>query len=255
MCGVIGVFSCGEANKLLYDGLTLLQHRGQDATGISTCHNGKILMRKSLGLVRDVFRTEHMLRLQGNFGVGHVRYPTAGCSSPDETQPFYVNSPYGITMAHNGNLTNNEALQEALFESDFRHINTTSDSEVLLNVFAHELQKNIDSNQLKPDDIFAAVRGVHKRCNGGYVAVGMIAGRGIFAFRDRWGIRPAVIGKRLTEKGEEEHIIRLGKRGIRGARIYQGSRPTAGRSYLYRHQRPYPQPMLCGRHHPHPVHL
>ena len=206
MCGVIGVYGHSAVNSLLYDGLTLLQHRGQDAAGIATCHNGKIAMRKSLGLVRDVFRAEHMLRLQGNFGIGHVRYPTAGCSSSAESQPFYVNSPYGIVMAHNGNLTNAEELQQALFQSDLRHINTTSDSEVLLNVFAHELQEQITSTHLKPDDIFGAVRGVHKRCKGGYVAVGMIAGRGIFAFRDRWGIRPAIIGKRITDMGEE-HMV------------------------------------------------
>ena len=152
MCGVIGVFGRSAVNSLLYDGLTLLQHRGQDAAGIATCNGDKISMRKSLGLVRDVFRTNHMLRLQGNFGIGHVRYPTAGCASSAESQPFYVNSPYGIVMAHNGNLTNAEELQHALFESDLRHINTTSDSEVLLNVFAHELQENITSTHLKPDN-------------------------------------------------------------------------------------------------------
>ncbi len=206
MCGVVGVFAQSAANSLLYDGLTLLQHRGQDAAGIATSSQGKLHMRKSLGLVRDVFRTNHMLRLQGNIGIGHVRYPTAGCSSSAEAQPFYVNSPYGIVMAHNGNLTNADELQEALFESDLRHINTTSDSEVLLNVFAHELQNQICSTRLKPSDIFAAVREVHQRCSGGYVAVGMIVGRGIFAFRDPWGIRPAVIGKRITDLGEE-HMI------------------------------------------------
>ncbi|MEM7206759.1 MAG: amidophosphoribosyltransferase [Pseudomonadota bacterium] len=203
MCGVVGVFAYNAANSLLYDGLTLLQHRGQDAAGIATSANGKVHMRKSLGLVRDVFRTQHMLRLQGNMGIGHVRYPTAGCSSSAEAQPFYVNSPYGICMAHNGNLTNAAELQNALFQSDFRHINTTSDSEVLLNVFAHELQAQISSTNLKPADVFAAISAVHKRCRGGYVAVGMLVGRGIFAFRDPWGIRPAIIGSRLTDLGEE----------------------------------------------------
>jgi amidophosphoribosyltransferase len=206
MCGVVGVFAHSAANNLLYDGLTLLQHRGQDAAGISTSHQGKVYMRKSLGLVRDVFRTNHMMRLQGNMGIGHVRYPTAGCSSPAEAQPFYVNSPYGIVMAHNGNLTNADELQNALFQADLRHINTTSDSEVLLNVFAHELQNQITSTKLKPEDIFAAVRGVHNRCHGAYAAVGMIVGRGIFAFRDPFGIRPAIIGKRITDRGEE-HMI------------------------------------------------
>lgn len=204
MCGVVGVYGQGPANNLIYDGLTLLQHRGQDAAGIATFQDGKVFMRKSLGLVRDVFRTEHMLRLQGTIGIGHVRYPTAGCASSAEAQPFYVNSPYGIILAHNGNLTNADELQNSLFESDRRHINTTSDSEVLLNVFAHELQEQISSStQLKPSDIFAAVRAVHNRCRGGYVAVGMIIGKGLFAFRDPWGIRPAVIGKRFTEEGEE----------------------------------------------------
>ncbi|MEM7293653.1 MAG: class II glutamine amidotransferase, partial [Pseudomonadota bacterium] len=203
MCGVVGVFAQGAANNLLYDALTLLQHRGQDAAGIATSDGGKVNMRKSLGLVRDVFRTTHMLRLQGKIGIGHVRYPTAGCSSSAEAQPFYVNSPYGIVMAHNGNLTNADELQSALFESDLRHINTTSDSEVLLNVFAHELQEQISSTRLLPEDVFAAVSAVHKRCSGGYVAVGMIVGRGIFAFRDPWGIRPAIIGKRITDLGEE----------------------------------------------------
>ncbi len=206
MCGIVGVFAHSAANNLLYDGLTLLQHRGQDAAGIATSQQGQVYMRKSLGLVRDVFRTSHMVRLKGNIGIGHVRYPTAGCSSSSEAQPFYVNSPYGIVLAHNGNLTNADELKNALFESDLRHINTTSDSEVLLNVFAHELQARITSTKLKPEDIFAAVRGVHRRCNGGYVAVGMIVGRGIFAFRDPFGIRPAIIGKRITDRGEE-HMI------------------------------------------------
>ena len=206
MCGVIGVFGRSAVNSLLYDGLTLLQHRGQDAAGIATCHDGKIAMRKSLGLVRDVFRTNHMLRLQGNYGIGHVRYPTAGCSSSAESQPFYVNSPYGIVMAHNGNLTNADELKKSLFETDLRHINTSSDSEVLLNVFAHELQAQITSTYMHPSNVFAAVREVHKRCRGGYVAVGVIAGRGIFAFRDPRGIRPAVFGRRITDKGIE-HMV------------------------------------------------
>ncbi len=203
MCGVIGIIGNGPVNRYLYDGLTLLQHRGQDAAGIATCHHGKLFMRKSLGLVKDVFRQKHMERLQGNMGIGHVRYPTAGSSSSAEAQPFYVNSPYGIMMAHNGNLTNFKDLQKELFETDLRHINTQSDSEVLLNVFAHELQLGIEGTKLKPKQIFDAVTKVHKRCSGGYAVISMIAGRGIVGFRDPKGIRPFVIGKRSTLLGDE----------------------------------------------------
>jgi amidophosphoribosyltransferase len=203
MCGVIGIISNGPVNRSLYDGLTLLQHRGQDAAGIATCHHGKLFMRKSVGLVKDVFRQKHMERLQGNMGIGHVRYPTAGSSSSAEAQPFYVNSPYGIMMAHNGNLTNSNDLQKELFETDLRHINTRSDSEVLLNVFAHELQLRIKGTKLEPKQIFDAITAVHKRCSGGYAVISMIAGRGIVGFRDPYGIRPFVIGKRTTLQGDE----------------------------------------------------
>ncbi len=203
MCGILGIIGNGPVNRALYDGLTLLQHRGQDAAGIATCHHGKLFMRKAIGLVRDVFRQEHMERLQGNMGIGHVRYPTAGTSSSAEAQPFYVNSPYGIMMAHNGNLTNSDKLQKELFETDLRHINTHSDSEVLLNVFAHELQRIIKDTRLQPQQIFDAVKEVHKRCSGGYAVVSMIAGRGILGFRDPFGIRPFVIGKRETLLGNE----------------------------------------------------
>ncbi len=203
MCGILGIIGNGPVNRSLYDGLTLLQHRGQDAAGIATCHHGKLFMRKAIGLVRDVFRQEHMERLQGNMGIGHVRYPTAGTSSSAEAQPFYVNSPYGIMMAHNGNLTNSDKLQKELFETDLRHINTHSDSEVLLNVFAHELQRVIKGTRLQPQQIFDAVKEVHKRCSGGYAVVSMIAGRGILGFRDPFGIRPFVIGKRQTLLGNE----------------------------------------------------
>lgn len=203
MCGVIGIIGNGPVNRYLYDGLTLLQHRGQDAAGIATCHHGKLFMRKSLGLVKDVFRQKHMERLQGNMGIGHVRYPTAGSSSSAEAQPFYVNSPYGIMMAHNGNLTNANDLQKDLFETDLRHINTRSDSEVLLNVFAHELQVRVEGTELKPKQIFDAITKVHQRCTGGYAVISMIAGRGIVGFRDPKGIRPFVIGKRSTLLGDE----------------------------------------------------
>jgi len=202
MCGIIGVVAKSSVNQMLYDGLTVLQHRGQDAAGIVTCDEQRLYLRKRNGLVRDVFRTSHMIRLPGNMGIGHVRYPTAGCSSSAEAQPFYVNSPFGISLAHNGNLTNAEQLQNDLFREDRRHINTDSDSEVLLNVFAHELQQSkkltIDEN-----DIFNAVRGVHRRCKGAYAVVAMITGYGIVGFRDPNGIRPIVFGKRTTSGGDE----------------------------------------------------
>ncbi len=205
MCGIIGIAGKGPVNQALYDGLTVLQHRGQDAAGMVTCEDGRLYLRKDNGLVRDVFQPRHMLRLAGNLGIGHVRYPTAGCQSSAEAQPFYVNSPYGIALAHNGNLTNAEALKRELFVEDRRHINTDSDSEVLLNVFAHELQVagtlNIDEN-----DIFAAVAGVHRRCRGAYAAVALINDRGIVGFRDPYGIRPVVFGKRETEEGTEYMI-------------------------------------------------
>ena len=204
MCGIIGIVGKSPVNSQLYDGLSLLQHRGQDSAGIATSHQGKVLIRKSLGLVRDVFRTEHMMRLKGNMGIGHCRYPTAGSSSASaEAQPFYVNSPYGIVLGHNGNLTNSEELEQELFESDFRHINTTSDSEILLNILAHELQKTIGMEGLQPVDIFAAVSQVHRRCSGGYAVIAMLIGRGILAFRDPYGIRPAVLGRRDSGDGVE----------------------------------------------------
>lgn len=202
MCGIIGIVAKSAVNQALYDGLTVLQHRGQDAAGIVTCEDGRMILRKANGLVRDVFHTKHMLKLRGNIGIGHVRYPTAGCFSSAEAQPFYVNSPFGIVLAHNGNLTNVDELRRDLFVEDRRHLNTDSDSEVLLNVFAHELQI---SSKLKPNanDIFAAVSSVHKRCRGAYAVVAMITGQGILAFRDPYGIRPLVIGKRQTKKGAE----------------------------------------------------
>jgi amidophosphoribosyltransferase len=203
MCGIIGIVGQSEVNQALYDGLTVLQHRGQDAAGIMTCDKaGQFFLRKDNGLVKDVFHTRHMLRLKGNMGIGHIRYPTAGCSTSAEAQPFYVNSPFGISLAHNGNLTNTKKLKDELFQSDRRHLNTDSDSEVLLNILAHELQK---SGQLTPkaEDIFTAVKEVHRRCKGAYATVAMIAGVGILAFRDPHGIRPIVIGKRETDKGSE----------------------------------------------------
>jgi amidophosphoribosyltransferase len=207
MCGVVGVVGCGAVNQILYDSLTLLQHRGQDAAGIMTYdEHGKISSRKSLGLVRDVFYERHMLRLQGHAGIGHVRYPTAGCAnSSAEVQPFYVNSPFGIALGHNGNLVNADELKANLFAEDRRHLNTSSDSEILLNVFAHELQKH-SLSELNAEDIFYAVAGVHRRVKGGYAITAMIAGRGIVGFRDPNGIRPLVYGKRSTEGGDEYMI-------------------------------------------------
>ncbi len=205
MCGIIGMVCKSNVNQSIYDGLTVLQHRGQDAAGIMTCEDQKLYLRKDNGLVRDVFKTSHMINLRGNCGIGHVRYPTAGCSSSSEAQPFYVNSPYGIALAHNGNLTNAEQLKKELFRDDKRHINTDSDSEILLNVFAHQLQGS-GKMHVDREDVFDAVASVHERCSGGYAAIAMITGYGIIGFRDPWGIRPIVFGRRETEQGTEYMI-------------------------------------------------
>ncbi len=202
MCGIVGIVGHENVNQQLYDALTVLQHRGQDAAGIVTSDGDKLHLRKGNGLVRDVFQQQHMQRLTGTQGIGHVRYPTAGTSSSAQAQPMYVNSPYGIVLAHNGNLTNTEALQADLFREDLRHVNTDSDSEVLLNVFAHELQIQ-RAHSPEADHVFAAVEGVHRRCRGAYAAVAMIIGCGVVAFRDRFGIRPLVFGKRESDAGME----------------------------------------------------
>ncbi len=206
MCGIVGIVAKSYVNQTIFDALTVLQHRGQDAAGMVTCEGNRFYLRKDNGLVNEVFRTRHMKKLNGNMGIGHVRYPTAGSSSSAEAQPFYVNSPYGIALAHNGNLTNADQLADEIFRSDLRHINTTSDSEVLLNVFAHELQQ-IGKLQPTADDIFQAVEKVHSRCQGGYAVVAIITGYGIVAFRDPCGIRPVVYGKRVNEQGEEEYMV------------------------------------------------
>jgi len=205
MCGLVGIVGKSNVNLTLYDSLTVLQHRGQDAAGIVTSECGKLNLRKDNGLVRDVFRTSHMKNLNGNMGIGHVRYPTAGSSGPAQAQPLYVNSPYGISLAHNGNLTNAKELSDDIFRDDLRHLNTDSDSEVLLNIFAHELQQ---LNKIKPtaEDVFTAVRGVHKRCRGAYAAIAMLVGYGIVGFRDKHGIRPLVFGEKRTRKGVEYMI-------------------------------------------------
>jgi len=204
MCGILGVVATTPVNQLLYDGLMVLQHRGQDAAGITTGDGNAFHMHKGSGLVRDVFRTRNMRALPGNMGIAHCRYPTAGSSSDSaESQPFYVNSPFGLVLAHNGNLTNTEQLQEEMFRLDRRHINTNSDSEVLLNVLAHELQASAKGIRLDLDTIFSAVAGVHRRCKGAYAVVVLIAGYGLLAFRDPHGIRPMVVGVNETAKGAE----------------------------------------------------
>ncbi|MBD8656605.1 amidophosphoribosyltransferase [Oxalobacteraceae sp. CFBP 13730] len=203
MCGIVGVVSQSPVNQLLYDALLLLQHRGQDAAGIATNHSSMFSMFKANGLVRDVFRTRNMRSLQGNTGIGHCRYPTAGSSSEEEAQPFYVNAPFGITLAHNGNLTNQAQLRDELFRNDRRHINTDSDSEVLLNVLAHEIQEAADGFSLDADAIFKAVAVVHRRVRGAYAVVAQIAGHGMLAFRDPFGIRPLCLGVNETENGNE----------------------------------------------------
>jgi amidophosphoribosyltransferase len=191
-------------NQLLYDGLLLLQHRGQDAAGIVTSEHKSFHMQKGNGQVRDVFRTRNMRSLPGNMGIAHCRYPTAGSASNlAEAQPFYVNSPFGIVLGHNGNLTNSDELKEEMFRQDLRHINTSSDSEVLLNVLAHELEKGSVKLRLDPQTIFSAVANVHRRCKGAYTVTAMISGYGVLAFRDPYGIRPAVIGINETDAGPE----------------------------------------------------
>ena len=202
MCGIVGIVAKERVNQTLYDALTVLQHRGQDAAGIATCEGERLHQRKDNGLVREVFHTKHMLRLAGNMGIGHIRYPTAGRASSTEAQPFYVNSPFGITLAHNGNLINSKQLMRDVFRDDRRHINTESDSEILLNVFAHELMK-LGKLRIDENDVFKAVAGVHKRCQGGYAAIAMIVGYGVVAFRDPFGIRPVCFGYRDSEEGRE----------------------------------------------------
>jgi amidophosphoribosyltransferase len=202
MCGVVGIVSHSPVNQAIYDALTVLQHRGQDAAGIVTWSEEGLRQRKSNGLVRDVFHQRHMMRLTGNVGIGHVRYPTAGGAQAAEAQPFYVNSPYGICLAHNGNLTNHDELADLLSREDLRHLSTGSDSEVLLNVFAHELQTRANGRPT-PEQVFGAVDAVHRRCKGGYAVVALLVGVGIVAFRDPNGIRPLVLGKRKVEGGKE----------------------------------------------------
>jgi amidophosphoribosyltransferase len=205
MCGIVGIVGFSPANQQIYDALTVLQHRGQDAAGIMTAHEGALFMRKDNGLVRDVFQQRHMVQLKGNIGIGHVRYPTAGCDSSAEAQPFYVNAPYGICLAHNGNLTNATLLADVLVREDRRHLNTSSDSEVLLNVLASELQR-CGTPRASAADIFAAVSATYRRIRGGYAVIAMILGHGVLGFRDPHGIRPLVIGTRESPRGREYMI-------------------------------------------------
>ncbi len=205
MCGIIGIVGKQAVTPSIYDALTILQHRGQDAAGIATLEGQRIHLYKGNGLVRDVFPRSELQKLKGFAGIGHVRYPTAGSDNLDESQPFYVNSPYGIVLGHNGNLINTASLKRELYDSDRRHLNTESDSEVLLNVFAHELQ-SLYSDGLQPADVFKAVDGLHRRCAGAYSVIALIAGKGVLGFRDPHGIRPAVLGYRDTAKGREYAI-------------------------------------------------
>jgi len=206
MCGIVAIFGQTPVNQALYDALTVLQHRGQDAAGIATEDGGKFFLRKSNGLVRDVFHTRHMQKLRGNIGIAHARYPTAGGASCAESQPLYVNSPYGICFVHNGNLTNYEELARDIYATDLRHLNTTSDSEVMLNVLAHELQQQ-KKLEPKAEHIFAAATNLFARCRGGYTAIGMISGHGILALRDPNGIRPLIYGQREDENGKMEYMF------------------------------------------------
>jgi amidophosphoribosyltransferase len=204
MCGILGVVAKTPVNQLLYDGLLLLQHRGQDAAGIVTSEHKTFHMHKGPGMVRDVFRTRNMRSLPGAAGIAHCRYPTAGSAfNAGEAQPFYVNSPFGIVLGHNGNLTNSEALKQEMFRQDLRHINTNSDSEVLLNILAHELELAAKGQKLDAETIFTAVANVHRRCRGAYAVVALISGYGLLAFRDPFGIRPLVIGRSQVDEGTE----------------------------------------------------
>ena len=202
MCGIAGIVSNNSVAQELFDALTVLQHRGQDAAGMITVDDSNFHLRKANGLVRDVFRNRHMQRLTGNIGIAHVRYPTAGSSSSAEAQPFYVNSPYGIALAHNGNLTNARELQTEVLKLAKRHINTSSDSELLLNILAHELEM-AEGLKLTPEEVFTAISHVHDKVEGAYAVVAAVIGNGILAFRDPHGIRPLVLGKRTTDQGDE----------------------------------------------------
>ena len=208
MCGIVGIVSTEPVNQQIYDALLLLQHRGQDSTGIATADGSRLHMHKTKGQVREGFRTRDMRTLVGNVGLGHVRYATAGAASnEEEAQPFYVNAPYGIILVHNGNLTNTRELTKDLFNIDRRHVNTSSDTELLLNVLATELQSTISGSDLSPENIFHAVANLHKRVEGSYAAIAIISGHGLLAFRDPFGIRPLILGKREMDNGKTDYIV------------------------------------------------
>ena len=208
MCGIVGIVSSEPANQQVYDSLLLLQHRGQDSTGIATAEGRTFHLVKAKGQVREAFRTRDMRSLPGNIGLGHVRYATQGTAANEqEAQPFYVNAPYGIVLVHNGNLTNTRELTNELFHIDRRHLNTTSDTELLVNVLAHALQEQVTGLDLDPDQVFAAVERVHERVEGSYATIALIAGYGLLAFRDPYGIRPLVLGKRARESGGDDWIV------------------------------------------------
>jgi amidophosphoribosyltransferase len=248
MCGILGVVATTPVNQLLYDGLQVLQHRGQDAAGIATAEAGASTCTRAPGLVRDVFRTRNMRSLEGNWGIAHCRYPTAGSAyNSAEAQPFYVNSPFGLMLAHNGNLTNAEELKREMFLQDLRHINTNSDSEVLLNVLAHELQAAATKYQLDAETIFKAVAGVHRRVRGAYAVVAMIAGYGLLAFRDPYGIRPLVVGRNEAAEGTSTWWPRRAWRSMCSAsRSCATSRP-ARRCWSITTGREFPQPQCAER--------
>lgn len=208
MCGIVGIVSTEPVNQQLYDALLLLQHRGQDSTGIATADGSHLHMHKTKGQVREGYRTRDMRLLTGNVGLGHVRYATAGAASnEEEAQPFYVNAPYGIVLVHNGNLTNTRELTKDLFSVDRRHVNTSSDTELLLNVLATELQSTVSGSELGPEHIFEAVSRVHSRVEGSYAAIALIAGHGLLAFRDPFGIRPLILGKRPAPNGKMDWVV------------------------------------------------
>ena len=208
MCGIIGMFCVDSVNQQIYDNLLLLQHRGQDSAGIVTMDNHTFHMHKATGRVREAFRTRDMRKLFGNVGIGHVRYATRGAAAADvEVQPFYVNAPYGITFVHNGNLTNTHQLEQELFKVDRRHTNSSSDTEMLVNVLATEIQAQITGGDLTPDQLFDAVSSLHRRVQGSYAAIALIAGHGLLAFRDPYGIRPLILGRRRSDQGPDEWIV------------------------------------------------
>ncbi len=232
MCGIVGIVGTSAVNQRLYDALTVLQHRGQDAAGIATSGEGELSVRKGSGLVRDVFQQHHMLELKGNVGIGHVRYPTAGCDSASEAQPFYVNAPYGICLGHNGNLTNAAELAEILIREDRRHLNTTSDSEVLLNVFASELQR-VGTARITPADVFAAVSAVYRRCRGGYAVVAMVD-RPRDPRLPRSQRHPPAGARRAPHGARHRVDAGLRERGARQPVVPAGARRRAGRGGIHR---------------------